>query len=339
MWNPYGLVREPVEENATVVEMMIIDIEICDQLPAEISEYNSYDMVGASFLNNLPPKSDTQAVACTAVVYGVDEFGVNALLRVSGFRPRLLYECEHQGKRRTILSALSEQLRLDLDDLCKHSYRLEASRLYGWVPNMADLTKVKTFTYLAVTFPTVAAWRRACYVKGGTWSPIEKKVDPSMQFQDATSLIPCGWVRCESTSSCGRISHARIERACDVRDLSPIARADSAPLLVASFDIECLSKSRGFPCATNASDTVSMISTAFWRTDRPATETTVVVQCLRGCAPVDGAHIEVYQSEGELFAAWRDLIAVGSAPQIMTGCAEELFRALAALAALAAPAC
>ena len=142
----------------------------------------------------------------------------------------------------------------------------------GWVPAAEDPTQARIFKFLTIRFATLRDFKRASYLEVEAVAtaparltlPFERKIDVTTQFMDAASLVPSGWVSWSASRPCAnaRLSHCGIERAVTVTELAPLDRNESAPLLVASFDIECYSATGGFPDAQDPRDAVSMISTA-----------------------------------------------------------------------------
>lgn len=319
MWNPYNIIAEPTTNVEIDFEFQIIEVEVCDHLPAEISNYDVYSMKSNSFIDSLPYEEKDYSRPCTVLLYGVTAAGENVLLRVDGFRPSIAYESSGYMLRSKILNRIAEHTQLDVDELKSHSRSKTCRRLYGWVPDDLNPTDAKLFDYLVVTFPNIRTFRKASSFAIDGIRPHETKVDPIMQFMDLTSLIPCGWVKCKTSEACSKISHLQIERRCNITSLEPVEKNEAAPLVIAAFDIECNSASGGFPNAEEKGDTVSMISTSFWKTTDPPDKQTVVVQCLGKCNNIEGAHIESFSTEKDLLNAWRDLITLGSCPQIMSG--------------------
>ena len=81
--------------------------------------------------------------------------------------------------------------------------------------------------------------------------PWESKVDGTMAFFDQTSLIPSAWFKVKSFAYCEEvISHCEHEISCNISQLDYLDNVEIAPIMVASVDIECYSKSGGFPRRT-----------------------------------------------------------------------------------------
>ena len=82
----------------------------------------------------------------------------------------------------------------------------------------------------------------------------ESNVDPMLRFIHDRNILPCGWV--ELPAECykihdGGVDFARTNYCVQVHfeDVMPLDRNNTAPLLIASFDIECTSSHGDFPVA------------------------------------------------------------------------------------------
>jgi len=143
-----------------------------------------------------------------------------------------------------------------------------------------------------------------------------------MMFFDQTSTVPCGWVAVAGARRCvsARSAHTAIELECELACLAPLDRMDVALLLIASVDIECVSATGGFPDMDLPADRIGIIGTSFWRVGEPVERAVTVLLCVGdACDSVPGAHVEVYPTELEMLAAWRDLIAVRADPDLVLG--------------------
>jgi DNA polymerase delta subunit 1 len=330
----YGLRRCDPGGDPSSLAFQIVDVVVQDRRPATM-HYTPEAAVGGSFLHTLP-HGEASDEACTVCIFATEQSGASALIKVTGFRPHLTYEvpiAERARFTRAIEEALSCRVTCE---------PIQCKRLYGWVPAVdlpvgppsdppavdplspVDPSAPRTFSCLRVFFSTVRAFRTAVRhgpVMGA--APWESKVDPVMMFFDHTSTVPCGWVSVTAARRCGtsgRSAHTAIELDCELRCIAPLDRMDVAPLLVASVDIECVSATGGFPDMDLPADRIGIIGTSFWRVGAPIESAVTVLLCVGdACDPVPGAHVEVYRTELEMLAAWRDLIAVRTDPDLVLG--------------------
>ena len=313
--NKYGLKKSSPTIEYEHLDLQILDIEIRDIVPAGI-EYDERHMVTQQFRTRLPPRTTERGTACTVLLYTINEHGENFVVRVNKFKPCLTYEYGSLQAQKSIVSNLQDILKCNLD-----TELIKAKHLFGWVPSDSDATEAKKFNCVKIYFPTIATYREALRLGAVSGSkPWESKVDFVMSFFDKTSLIPSGWMRVNNFQySDGKISHCSKEIVCNMNDVRPIEKMNIAPILIASVDIECFSKSGGFPQPDNQNDTISIIGTSFWRVGTPIEDITSIVQCLGPCADVEDSIVESYKTEKELLDAWRDLITVHSDADIVIG--------------------
>eukprot|EP00965_Chrysotila_dentata_P115395 3813725-Pleurochrysis_carterae.AAC.1 len=93
----------------------------------------------------------------------------------------------------------------------------------------------------------------------------ELHVSPELQFLHDQGFKASGWVRVATYTevTSGFVSHCSREVITSTTHIQRSERDGMAPLLVCSFDIECHSRSGGFPDANR--DEVVMASLNFWR--------------------------------------------------------------------------
>ena len=322
--------RPSVDESvkSSELQFQIMEVIVRDSAPVIITEYRKGDMTGSNFMNTLPISEPGQYVrntACTVNIFAVEESGASALIMVDNFKPYLTYEVSNTGHAKSIIDKLAKELKIQSSSLAYTTCKKK--RLYGWVPSDEDPKIPKIYDCIQVYFNTVKDWRIAGKlgkIQGS--SPYEVKVDPIMMFFDSTGTIPCGWIRVQTgVRNCkNRVSHCGVELRCDLRHIIPVDRMDIAPLLVASVDIECYANRRqdgsyGFPDKEKETDRVAIIGTSFWKLGTPVTESYTVLQCVGKCDEIEGASVECFETEAELFNGFRDLIAVRSDPDIVIG--------------------
>ena len=308
----------PVGADLTALEFMITNVVVSDTPPIEIP-YDARAACSSGFASSLPRKSFAQPTA-TVLVHATSSCGATACVRVHGFQPHLTYKYASNFQREKLIDALQNELRIP-----KIATALVmARRMWGWVPSPSDPSQPELCKFVKVFFPSIQARRRAVFM-GSTNGCVlcEAKADVTSMFFDMTSLVPSSWFRFRVAprrhALSKRFSHAQLECEAGIKILQPVARDDIAPMLIASVDIECYSSTGGFPCASNADDRVAIIGTAFWRVGSPIESTTVVVQCVGACGPVEGAYPESYTTEAKLLDAWRDLIVVHTQAEIVVG--------------------
>jgi DNA polymerase delta subunit 1 len=81
----------------------------------------------------------------------------------------------------------------------------------------------------------------------------ESNIDPFLRFIHEQNISPCGWVRLDPRTyllnESGNLSRCGINIQVDAAFVKPLERNYIAPLLIASFDLECTSSHGDFPLA------------------------------------------------------------------------------------------
>ena len=96
----------------------------------------------------------------------------------------------------------------------------------------------------------------------------ESNIDPFLRFIHVKDLSPSGWIKLEKDKfkyQKVKISNCQYELECDWLDVEPSTKTHIAPLLIASFDIECTSIDGSFPNAERPGDEIIQIGTTINR--------------------------------------------------------------------------
>jgi len=151
------------------------------------------------------------------------------------------------------------------------------------------------------------------------------KLTLAQMFCNATGVVPSGWIRVRDATASGRFLGALHTQICLRTDaVEPLPdRADIAPLVVASFDIECVPK-RGtkFPRPECTDDQLAQIGVSFGIVGRGIVHRCVI--CLGETSPVTlretGEPVEIIscETERDVLQAFADIM-LETSPDIVTG--------------------
>lgn len=313
-----ALLAAPVETGAQ--SMQIERAVVIDRLPRPIGAAS--DPYGDDFLSEILdlPEEDAYAMdaRCTVMIFGCTDKGAPMLVRVNDFRPYLYFD--YPTNQTSFRRELAAHLRVDVDRLVFQS--VWRRNMYGWIPDAREHpTSRKRHQYLKVSFPTVAAMKRAA--RFPRCAVHEDRVAPETKFLDDIGLTPSGWVAVDGQAVADgeRIFHGggkSVEVCCRKDRLTPIDRPDIAPMLVAFVDIECVSDTMAFPDATLRKDEVHQIGVNFWRVGTPKESTVKVLFVQPGrCGPVDGAYVERFDTEADLLRGFRSQVMVDANPDVL----------------------
>lgn len=163
--------------------------------------------------------------------------------------------------------------------------------------------------FLLLAFSTMAKHSRAKYALRRTHRTFEGDVDPLLRLFHVRDIAPGRWVRMESFEhEAARTTVCDIEVTCEHSALFPSRLSDPPPLVLCSWDIECVSESRtSFPKASSEGDKIVCIGSVFARLGDTRSERVAFV--LGGCAPnnlpeFEGTEFVSCSSEVELLERW-----------------------------------
>jgi DNA polymerase delta subunit 1 len=172
--------------------------------------------------------------------------------------------------------------------------------------------------FLKVEFKTHKALRSCAWsIENGKFTGCkvyEANIDPVLRFMHVSGIASTGWVSpgiCEPDA----------ESTCDVnlwapnwRFITPVERADVAPLRIMSFDIECYSSTGAFPDPKNPRDVVFQIGMTTREFGKEGWFDRKCL-CLKKTA---GTDVESFDTEKELLKAFQThLLKID--PDIITG--------------------
>lgn len=267
-------------------------------------------------------------------LYGVNAKGHSVVCTLTGFKPYFYVEIPSSWGH-SMTDNLVNQVVRGMGFVSRQFDKSEIvhrKRFYGFAAE-------QEFPFLKLYFQTERARKRAINLfrdtltKEGITRPAEiqlpgrkkyqlyeSNMEPMIKLIHEQDLSASGWCilkkgeyqtdpDTETTSNITVKTHyTRVHR---------VDRPEIGPYLMASFDIECVSEDGSFPIATRPGDHIIQIGTVFWKYSDPEPCMKHIL-CLKGCDPIEGATVEVYQEEAELLAAWTRLIARMD-PDILVG--------------------
>jgi DNA polymerase delta subunit 1 len=148
----------------------------------------------------------------------------------------------------------------------------------------------------------------------------ESNIDPLLRFMHIRDILPSGWIRLKKnryTSNFPKQSHCQLDLNTTYKSVYFQDKNEIAPLLVASFDIECSSGDGSFPQSNKESDKVIQIGTTVRRVGDTECCLKHIVT-LNTCDPIDDTVIEEYDTERNLLKGWVRFITRLD-PDIITG--------------------
>ena len=175
-------------------------------------------------------------------IFGRDAAGKSVSVTVTGYRPEFYVKMPNNalmGEVRKIASKHAKSY-LDFD-----MHLVQAKEFWGFTNDEAqDFAHVTCRS--AKFFKTVSAELIRSPLKFGVY---ESNIEPYLKFIHERGIQPCGWIKINRYAVGTEIleSHSQIDVECTFKSLRPFACDDTAPFIVAAFDIECTSSGGEFP--------------------------------------------------------------------------------------------
>jgi len=171
----------------------------------------------------------------------------------------------------------------------------------------------RTRHFVQLVFSSMRDFRSAKYAcKEANWATFESACDPLLKFFHVNKLDPVGWTHVDNPIPVmGDEKTARPNvsewTVASFRDISMSTDSEVIatipPLVIASWDIECVSAKGGFPDGANPEDKLITIGTAYMKYGESEPFKNTVHQ-LKSCDPVEGVEIHAYEAEQDLINAW-----------------------------------
>lgn len=109
------------------------------------------------------------------------------------------------------------------------------------------------FRYIKVSVKSLALYNQLKYyftsLKNKDFKLYESNIDPFLRYIHIQNIKPCGWVRIEKFIKIDDDTRCDYNIQVNWKNVKPIKVNNIAPLLIASFDIECTSSHGDFPVA------------------------------------------------------------------------------------------
>eukprot|EP00960_Hanusia_phi_P061051 764716-Hanusia_phi.AAC.3 len=203
-------------------------------------------------------------------VYGVTMEGYTVRCSIEGFDPFFYVKCP-ENKTKKQLQAFIEDLETQFE---QGSYRYYVKRdkktiwktavpynLWGHYKSMKIIKKFdfwgfqngKTKYFIRVSVSSLKLFRvlRDVFATIKGFDLYESNIEPFIRFIHKHDILPCGWVKIDKNNILEHLStgNCHYNISMNSEDINPIPKNTIAPLLIASFDIECTSSHGEFPMA------------------------------------------------------------------------------------------
>ena len=161
-----------------------------------------------------------------------------------------------------------------------------------------------------VSFKNLAAFRRCIYFcRDKRYPTCESKKEAVIDFFHQTGINPCGWVDISddamiSVTGDDKMTSSSVnEYKIALGDIHASSSTEKPPLILCSWDIECISRSGGFPDGAKEADVVITIG-AIYQDFASGEIVKRSAHQLRSCDTVDGIDVTSYAEESELISSF-----------------------------------
>ena len=260
-------------------------------------------------------------------MYGVRKDGVSVSVTVKGFRPYFYIKVPEKWTD-TNVGILKNCLKWSVPN-CYRNSLLECKLLrrhkFYWFSNN------KKFNYVRLSFNNISSFYKyrkilrepINYGKFGKkrvmkFPLYESNLEPYLRYIHIRDILPSGWIKIKrGTYETNNITKCQIDIKTEWDKVIKINENSFAPMVFASFDIECTSEDGSFPKADRDGDKIIQIGTTFHRYGENECCYKHIIT-LDTCSSVKGTDVESYKNEKALLMAWTKLINDVD-PDVITG--------------------
>ena len=283
----------------------------------------------------------------TVYFFGVTELSENVCIRVSGYRPSFFLAVPRNWNFQDT-DWLQKHL---IDKETKYTNQWGQDKKLRWFNNYNIELKVvkrqkfdgfqteKFHKFVEIIFNSIQAMKttrnylesikhKGLNVREMRKIPVnlfEADLLPVLRMCHKREITPCSWInliakKYNVVQGYDKKSNCQYEFNVDWKNINPYDTEDIAPLLVASYDIECTSGDGSFPQPSRMEDKLIQIGTTVRMFNKPEYELNHIIT-LKSCEKFTNdpnTIIESYETEAEVILAWQRLIQKVN-PDIITG--------------------
>lgn len=290
-----------------------------------------FQVIDWDFYHEQEDISDIEINKYTIRLYGKTEENKNIYVRIDDFSPYFFVEIPTFWKDRhirifidTIIHSVPFKLRSSL----KKWEIVNKHKFWGFTNN----TIFKFIIFIFYGFDGFKAFEKVFdrEIRNRYLSKVPRKykiyesnIPPFFRFMHIRQLKAFGWIKIPAKKynnfkNYEKPTHNEINIYTKWTNVFPLNKTDIAPLIIASYDIECTSgDGKSFPQEQNDEDKVIQIGTTFNKYGESHCFYKHIIT-LKSCDPIEGIDVESYETEREVLLAWQSLI-IRMNPDIMTG--------------------
>ena len=204
-------------------------------------------------------------------LFGSTAEGQPVQVDVIGFRPTF-YLALPAVKTQAAIDAIRAYLTFQGIPLSQLTLKqIQRKKFYGFTAN-------KPFPFLELTMPSLALFRLvknlflndksepatkrplgSPYRKGEVPEVYEANLDPMLRFFHTQNISPCGHIQIQGGMDLVNENTETLTLSVPYTDIEPFVKQDTAPFVLASWDIECYSQTGDFPVANKEWSTTAKV--------------------------------------------------------------------------------
>jgi DNA polymerase elongation subunit (family B) len=194
-------------------------------------------------------------------VFGNTENGASVALNILNYTPYFYIKVNHKCDKYTsehiheyVVGKLPRKLKNSLIDVTL----LKKKDFWGFTNNEKFIFARLKFKNINAYKSSIRLFYKAVLITSISKEPIkyklyESNIDPFLRMMHIRDIQPCGWVELKKSTyeqnTCNLPSSCQIDIECDWKSVMKYDKEKIAPILVASFDLECTSSHGDFPIA------------------------------------------------------------------------------------------
>jgi len=233
--------------------------------------------------------------------------GTSVLLRIEFF-PYFFVKVPvgwSQQRQRLFIDTCAQKL----GALTKHSTPVIRKDLYGFTNNLQQ-------PFIQLAFASMADCRRAKFAipKSDVFDRLktyEATLDPLLRFFHVRGVSPSAWLRANAATRVepdARISIETVqEYTVSFANIGPSECAEVPPLVIASWDLECVSAKGMFPDPSAPRDSIITVGMALQRYGEPEPYKRLAIT-LSGCDDVPGVEVIACATEADVMNTFFDAL-------------------------------
>ena len=258
-------------------------------------------------------------------LYGTDEEGQKIYTTVREFKPFFYVEIPRKWRKNQItifIDTIKRKVSKYQQETLSKTKVIERHKFDGF-------TNYEKFKFIKLTFTNYIGYiqyrkvlerkisNRLLTKYPKQYRLYESNIEPMLRFMHIQDIEASGWVRIKKNKYTSEKKGNIIEVDVKWKNIERYEGEKKSELIIASFDIECMSADGSFPQPQRDGDPVIQIGTTFNYYGESECFYKHIVT-LGECEEIEGVEVESYEDEKEVLMGWTKIIQEKN-PDIITG--------------------